>query len=74
MNLFKKILDTINFVFGPSLLMISIFSFKHKGLLGGSSNPIYYSPESRVGIFIGVALICIGFLRRDWRNNKTTNN
>ena len=71
MNLLKKIFDIICFVFGPSLLIISIFSFKHKGLIGtGYSNPIYYPFESKVGIGIGVALICIGFLRRNWRKWK----
>ena len=34
MNYFKKLLDVICFVFGPSLLIISIFSFNHKGLIG----------------------------------------
>ena len=71
MNIFNKILDIIYFVFGPFLLIISIFSFKHKGLIGDSySNPIYYPLESKVGIGIGVALICIGILRRNWRKKN----
>ena len=75
MKKFNKILDIICFVFGPLLLVISIFSFEHEGLIGiGYSNPIYYPLESRVGIGIGAALICIGFLRRNWRKKDITNN
>ena len=71
MNYFKKMLDVICFVLGPLILIISIFSFDHKGLIGmGGPNPIYYSVESLAGIGIGAALICIGFLRIYWRKGE----
>lgn len=70
MNYLKKLLDVICFVFGPSLLIISIFSFDHKGLTGmEGSNPLYYPVESIAGIGIGAAFICLGFLRRYWEKD-----
>ncbi len=73
MNL-NKLIDLICFAFGTFLLVFSIFSFDHKGLIGmGASNPLYYPLMSKAGIGIGAALICIGFLRRNWRKNKITN-
>lgn len=63
-----KIVDIICFVIGPLLLVIFLFGFEHRGLIGsGYANPLYYPLESRIGIGIGVVLICIGFLRRYWR-------
>jgi hypothetical protein len=67
-----KIIDLICFVFGSFLLIFSIFSFDHKGLIGmAGSNPIYYPFISKVGISLGAALICLGILRRNWRKRKS---
>lgn len=37
----KKILDLICFVLGPVVLIVSIFSFDHKGLIGMSGSSQY---------------------------------
>lgn len=66
---YSKIIDVICFVIGPFITVLSIFSFSpsHRGL--GGSRGGYYSDESKIGIGIGVALICIGILRKHWRKD-----
>ena len=68
----KKIADIVCFVIGPFLTVFFIFSFGHRGLVGSEgSNPLYYPPDSKLGIGIGVALICLGILRKHWKKRAT---
>ena len=59
-----KFFDFICFVLGPFIVVVSLLSFEH-GRRG-----FYFPGESKIGIAIGIALICIGFLRAYWRKNK----
>lgn len=66
-----KFLDFICFVVGPLVSLLFLFSFKHYGR--GVSGSLYYPAESIIGIAIGVALVCLGFLRVYWRKNVLPN-
>lgn len=64
----KKFLDIIFFVVGPVLTVFFLFSF-----ISPRTGILYYPDESKIGIAVGIALICIGFLRIYWRKNTTPN-
>ena len=58
-----KFFDFICFVLGPFVVVVSLFSFDYSSLTGG----YYFTNESKIGIAIGIALICLGILRIYWR-------
>jgi hypothetical protein len=70
----KRLFDVICFVIGPFITIFFLFGFGHRGpkgyVPGGGSIRLYYPLESKIGIGIGVALICIGFLRIYWRKKE----
>jgi len=58
-NFLSKFVDVICFVIGPTIFVCSAFSFRY-----------FYRgdyPFAIIGIGIGVALICMGILRKHWR-------
>ena len=61
----SRLFDLICFVVGPMLAAYHIFNFyySYSELSGGK---FYYSDDSKLFIAIGVALTCIGFLRKYW--------
>jgi hypothetical protein len=68
----EKVYDIICFVVGPLITVFSIFSFTGSQTLSlGGSHGAYYSQESKIGIGIGIALICMGFIRRYWRKKES---
>lgn len=75
-TLLPKLADVICFVVGPFITVFSIFSFEGGGSgtrmidKGFHSSGYSYSVESKIGIGIGVALICIGLLRKHWKKHK----
>ena len=67
MKILSKILDLICFVVGTFITVFFIFSFTgstSSELMG--SHGAYYSQESKIGIALGIALICFGILRKYW--------
>lgn len=71
MKKFSKLYDILCFVVGPILITFCIFGFRHRfSGLSGSTGQIYYPNETKLGLAIGIALICIGFLRVYWGRKK----
>ncbi len=56
------------FVVGAFLVLLSLVSFE-SNTRGGVS---YYFPDlAKLGIAVGGALVCLGFLVRHWRKGKS---
>jgi hypothetical protein len=62
---FRGILDIIGFVVGPFFTAYYLLDFSH-GPTGPGPFYYYYPQNSRLGMGLGVALICLGFLIRYW--------
>jgi hypothetical protein len=72
--------DILCFIIGPVLIAYNLFNFSRgqssSGLFDddGCRSPIsyyyYYSTDAQLLISFGVALVCWGFLRLYWENNK----
>ena len=62
---FRGILDIIGFVVGPFFTAYYLLDFSH-GPAGPGPFYYYYPQNSRLGMGLGVALICLGFLIRYW--------
>ena len=70
MKVLEKILDLVYFVVGP--LIIVYFSMSFLVLLAPALSDVwpafgvYRIDNAAIGITLGAALICTGFLRRQW--------
>jgi len=62
----SRFFDIICFVIGPIMMVFHLLSFDYQGLVGSGPRTIYYPDPSKLGIALGVALICIGILRKFW--------
>ena len=73
MRISKKVLDIVNFVAGPTILLYGIFDFN--GYVAGDSDlgtiatGFHYTHVSLSFIITGSALTLIGFLRIYWKNH-----
>ncbi len=65
MKINNRIIDIFTFVVGPLITIISLLSWKMK-----YNRFFYYPAEAKVGIGVGIALICFGFLWRYWRKHE----
>lgn len=65
----KGIVDIICFAAGPFFTAFYLFDFSH-GPSGPGPFYYYYRYNARLGLSLGVALICLGFLIRYWRKNE----
>lgn len=67
-----KFFDAICFGIGSFLTVFFLFIFTLEGLIGlGCYSAIYYPLLQKLGIGVGVALICIGLLRKYWRKHTS---
>ena len=67
----SKAFDVICFVIGPFITIVSLLGFRGSTLgFSGGGVRYYYSLESKIGIGIGVALICVGGLRIYWQKKN----
>lgn len=69
----QRLLDIILFVAGPVLLLLGIFSFSYREVVGDNSIAVAYSYDQTALTLIaaGGALIALGALRRVWvRDSK----
>jgi hypothetical protein len=60
------ILDIICFGAGPFFAAYYLLDFSH-GPAGPGPFYYYYRHNSRLGLALGVAMICLGFVIRQWR-------
>jgi hypothetical protein len=65
---FSGIIDFICFVVGPFFTTYYLFDFSH-GPAGRGPFYYYYRHNSQLGLALGVALICLGFLIRYLRKH-----
>lgn len=68
----QRLLDFLSFVVGPVMLVLGLFSFTPKSVLGDNSIAIAYSYEETALLLIaaGTALIAFGLLRKRWASEK----
>lgn len=76
-DVFRKVIDVFCFAVGPALMVVSLLSLEHRYPYrrhfsdGPPQSGWYeYSDTALLGIGLGVALLCIGFLRRHWRKRE----
>ena len=66
---FRCMVDIICFAAGPFFTAYYLVDFSH-----GPSGPgpffYYYRHNARLGLALGVALICLGLLIKYWRKNE----
>jgi len=60
----RKILDVLCFVVGAFLITFFLFGWEN-GVLGR----MWYDNNPRIGLAIGVSLVCLGFLIRSWEKD-----
>jgi hypothetical protein len=70
-EIFRGIVDIICFAVGPFFTIYYLFDFGH-GPAGPGPFYYYYRHNSRLGMALGVAIICLGFLIRYWRKHEST--
>jgi len=63
------IVDIICFAAGPFFTTFYLFDFSH-GPAGPGPFYYYYQMNSRIGVALGVTLICLGLLIRQTRNSE----
>jgi hypothetical protein len=72
----RRFFDAVCFVGGPIITVYFLLSVRHGGgrsggLTEGFSPIFYYYPNtSKIGMGVGIALICLGFLRIYWRKKE----
>jgi len=65
-SLLTKCLDFLFFIAGPFIVVFNLLSFSsRRGSLDGPA-VYFYSEVAKIGVCLGVALICFGFLRKYW--------
>ena len=67
--LLRGIVDIICFVVGPFFTTYYLFDFSH-GPAGPGPFYYYYRHNSKLGLALGVALICLGVIIRYWRKHR----
>ncbi len=67
-GLMRAILDIICFAAGPFFSAYYLFDFSH-GPAGPGPFYYYYRHNARLGLALGVALVCLGFIVRLWRSD-----
>ena len=66
----RGIIDIICFGAGPFATTYYLLDFSH-GPVGPGPFYYYYRHSSRLGIALGIASICMGFLIRYWRKYES---
>jgi len=64
----ERFLDVLCFVVGPCITVFSLLCIETHRRGGGGG--YYYPTESKLGIIVGVALICFGLLRWHWKKKQ----
>ena len=62
----RGMMDIICFAVGPFFTAYYLLDFSH-GPAGTGPFYYYYRHNTRLGLALGVAIICLGFLMRRWR-------
>lgn len=65
----RGIVDIICFVVGPFFATYYLFDFGH-GPAGPGPFYYYYRHNSKLGLALGVTLICLGVIIRYWRKHR----
>ncbi len=66
-SLTSKIIDVICFIGGTIIFAHTLFSFNNRSREGGS---YYYTDLQGILLAVGISLIVLGFLIRDWRKKS----
>lgn len=68
MKRIQRFLDVVSFVIGPTALLLGIFNFSHREVVGDNSIAVAYSydEDALVLIAVGSVLIATGVLRKVW--------
>ena len=67
-KIFPKIIDVVCFVGGSALFIGTLFNAKSYGRNGNGN--YYYSDSQLFLLVVGIVLIVLGFLIRNWRKEK----
>ena len=59
-RLLGRLFDLLCFVLGPVLIVVGLLDFSYR------RDSYYYSDDTAIVVAVGVALVCLGFLRRHW--------